>query len=113
MSRAIVTLFVIASVALIGRAATHEQPTGQIIPESRALRRIPRYTLSTTATNGQYKLVGVVPGSYYVFAAPARRDHAYFAMDFADLHRRRATHVDISAGAPIVVDLRPLRASEI
>jgi hypothetical protein len=35
-----------------------------IIPESLALRRIPRYTLSTTATQGQYKLVGVVPGSY-------------------------------------------------
>jgi protocatechuate 3,4-dioxygenase beta subunit len=84
-----------------------------IIPQSLALRRIPRYTLSTTAAHGQYKLVGVVPGSYYVFAVPARQDHAYFAIDFADLHRSRATRVDVSAGAPIVVDLRPLRASEI
>jgi hypothetical protein len=84
-----------------------------IIPESPALRRIPRYTLSTTATHGQYKLVGVVPGSYYLFAGPARQDHAYFAIDFADLHRSRAARVEVSAGASIVVDLRPLRASEI
>jgi protocatechuate 3,4-dioxygenase beta subunit len=84
-----------------------------IIPQSLALRRIPRYTFSTTATHGRYHLVGVVPGSYYVFAVPARQDHAYFAIDFADLHRGRATRVDVSGGAPIVVDLRPLRPSEI
>jgi len=60
-----------------------------LIPESRELRRIPRDTLvSKTDAAGEYTISGVIPGDYLVFAVPPSRDHAYFALDFADDHRR-------------------------
>jgi hypothetical protein len=80
-----------------------------IIPESRALRQMPRYTLSTTTTNGQYKVVGATPGDYYVFALPAREDHAYFDIDFVDRHRSSATRATVSPGSALIIDLKPLR----
>lgn len=42
-----------------------------VIPESRDLRRLPHYTVvSKTDSAGEYKLLGVIPGDYLLFAVP-------------------------------------------
>jgi hypothetical protein len=70
-----------------------------LIPRARDLRRIPRFTTTaTTGADGAWQIRGVIPGDYYLLAAPATDDHAYFAIDYADIHRDIALPVTIKAG---------------
>ena len=81
-----------------------------LIPESRELRRIPRYTLTgKTDAAGRYQIVGAIPGDYLLFAVPPSEDHAYFALDFADRNQDKAEHVSLDAYATQVVNLKPTR----
>jgi uncharacterized protein (DUF2141 family) len=81
-----------------------------LIPESRELRRIPRYTLTgKTDAAGRYQIVGAIPGDYLLFAVPPSEDHAYFALDFADRNQDKAEHVSLDAHATQVVNLKPTR----
>ena len=54
-------------------------------------------------------VVGAAPSDYYVFALPAREDHAYFDIDFADRHRSSASRATVSPGSAVIIDLKPLR----
>jgi hypothetical protein len=81
-----------------------------LIPESRELRRIPRYTLTgKTDAAGRYQIVGAIPGDYLLFAVPPSEDHAYFALDFADRNQDKAEHVTLGAHDTQVVNLKPTR----
>jgi uncharacterized protein (DUF2141 family) len=78
-----------------------------LIPESGDLRRVPRYTLSAEAdAAGQYRIAGVIPGDYLLFAVSPSADHAYYALDFADRHADVAEHVTIDSGATQTVSLK-------
>ncbi len=60
-----------------------------LVPESRQLRRIPRYTLTAhTDVAGQYKIAGVIPGDYLMFAVPTNADHG----GHRRARQRRARH---------------------
>jgi Carboxypeptidase regulatory-like domain len=78
-----------------------------LIPESRELRRIPRYTLtSKTDAAGEYKISGVIPGNYLLFAVPPSPDNKHFALDFADNHRASAERIDMDASGVLAADLQ-------
>ena len=50
-----------------------------MIPASVELRKIPRYTLTAqTDAAGQYKIAGVIPGDYLLFAVQKSTDQSYF-----------------------------------
>jgi len=97
-----------------GQVTEGEKPAGGLvvvlIPESRELRRIPRYTLTgKTDAAGRYQIVGAIPGDYLLFAVPPGEDHAYFALDFADRNQDKAEHVSLDAHGTQVVNLKPTR----
>jgi len=78
-----------------------------LIPESRELRRIPRYTLtSKTDAGGEYRISGVIPGDYLLFAVPPSPDNRHFALDFADNNRANAERIDMNASAVQTVNLK-------
>ncbi|HXN64402.1 MAG TPA: carboxypeptidase regulatory-like domain-containing protein [Candidatus Acidoferrales bacterium] len=78
------------------------------IPESRKLRRVPRYTLTgTTDGNGQFQIVGVIPGDYELFAVPEDEYHSYFALDFADRNQNSAQHASLKPGENQQITLKP------
>jgi hypothetical protein len=82
-----------------------------LIPESRELRRIPRYTLTARSrAAGRYQIVGAIPGDYLLFAVPPSDDHEYFALDFADRNQDKAEHVTLGPHVTQVVNLTPARA---
>jgi hypothetical protein len=82
-----------------------------LIPESRALRRLPRYTLTTnTDAAGRYHIAGAIPGDYFLFAVTPSDDHAYFALDFADRNQRSAERLTVAPRATQVVNLKASRA---
>lgn len=82
-----------------------------LIPESRELRRIPRYTVTgRSRAAGRYQIVGAIPGDYLLFAVPRSEDHEYFALDFADRNQDKAEHVTIAAHAAQVVNLKATRS---
>ena len=77
-----------------------------LIPESRELRRIPRYTLtSKTDAAGRYRISAVIPGDYLLFAVPPSPDNQHFALDFADKHRASAQRIDVNASGVQTVNL--------
>ena len=79
-----------------------------LVPESQELRRIPRYTLTAdTDVAGQYKIAGVIPGDYLLFALPPSADHGYFALDFPERHADIAEHVSVDPSTTQVVNLKP------
>jgi uncharacterized protein (DUF2141 family) len=81
-----------------------------LIPELPELRRTPRYTLTgKTNAAGRYKMVGVIPGDYLLFAVPTSVDCEYFALDFADRNLDKAVRVSLDANATQVVNLKPMR----
>jgi protocatechuate 3,4-dioxygenase beta subunit len=68
---------------------------------------VPPYTLrAKTDAEGQYRIPGVIPGDYLMFAVPPSPDHAYFALDFADRHLDIAEHVSMDLGATQIVNLK-------
>ncbi len=78
-----------------------------LIPESTELRRIPRYTLTARAdVAGQYKIAGVIPGEYLLFAVPPSADDAYYAIDYPESHADMAEHVKVDAGTTQSVNLK-------
>jgi hypothetical protein len=82
-----------------------------LIPESRALRRLPRYTLTAnTDAAGRYSIAGAIPGDYLLFAIAPSDDHAYFALDFADRNQHSAERLTVAPRATQVVNLKASRA---
>ncbi len=78
------------------------------IPQSLALRRIARYTLTAnTDANGAFKISGMIPGDYLVFAVPKDDEQSYFQIDFADRNQRDAERVSINSGDTKTVALKP------
>ncbi|HXY15430.1 MAG TPA: carboxypeptidase-like regulatory domain-containing protein, partial [Terriglobales bacterium] len=78
-----------------------------LIPESKELRRIPRYTLtSKTHADGEYRISGVIPGDYLLLAVPPSPDNKHFALDFADNHRDSAERIDMNASGVQKVNLK-------
>ena len=83
------------------------------IPQSLALRRIARYTVTAnTDTNGAFKISGMVPGDYLVFAVPKDDEQSYFQIDFADRNQRDAERVSINSGDTKTVTLKPATSQE-
>jgi len=78
-----------------------------LLPESKDLRRIPRYTLTAnTDDSGQYTIANVIPGDYLLFAVPPSADHEYFAPDFPESHTDIARRVGVDPRSSQVVDLK-------
>lgn len=78
-----------------------------LVPESKQLRKIPRYTLTAhTELTGQYKIAGVIPGDYLMFAVPPDVDHGYFSLDFPDRRIDIAAHVSIDPSTIQAVNLK-------
>jgi hypothetical protein len=101
--------------AITGQATDGDKPASGLvvvlIPESRTLRRIPRYTLTgKTDRAGRYQIEGVVPGGYFLFAVPPDERHGYFALDFADHNRRDSERVSVKPHDTQVVNLKPSTA---
>jgi hypothetical protein len=77
------------------------------IPESGDVRRVPRYTLSAkTDAAGHYRVAGVIPGDYLLFAVPPSADHGYFALDFPERHTDIAVPVSVDLGTNRAVNLK-------
>jgi len=100
-----------------GKVTDGENPAGGLVvvlvPESRQLRRIPRYTLTAhTDVSGQYKMAGVIPGEYVLFAIPPSADHGYFALDFPERHTDIGEHVSVDPSTTRVVNLKSPKADQ-
>ncbi|MGA8501756.1 MAG: carboxypeptidase-like regulatory domain-containing protein [Candidatus Sulfotelmatobacter sp.] len=84
-----------------------------LIPESTELRRIPRYTLTArTDVAGQYKIAGIIPGEYLLFAVPPSPDDAYFAIDFPENHPDIAEHVKVDPSTTQAVNLKSSKVEQ-
>ena len=82
-----------------------------LVPASKELRRIPRYTLTAhTDVSGQYKIAGVIPGDYLLFAIPPSADHGYFSLDFPERHTDIAEHISVD---PRTTQTFNLKASKV
>ena len=97
--------------AVAGRISNGDRPQPNllaiVVPRSRDLRLIPRYTLTArTDSAGHYEIQGVVPGDYYVFALKPDYGHEWFALSFADSHRGKAQSVTINPRQTQRLDLR-------
>jgi uncharacterized protein (DUF2141 family) len=78
-----------------------------LVPESKELRRIPRYSLTAnTDVSGLYKIAGVIPGDYLLFAVPPSGDHEYFGLDFPERHTDIAEHVSVAPSTTQAVNLK-------
>jgi Carboxypeptidase regulatory-like domain len=100
-----------------GKVTDGEKPArGRVvalIPESKELRRIPRYTLTArTDVAGQYKISGVIPGEYLLFAVPPTADDAYFAIDFPEDHADIAERVKVDPSTTLAVNLKSSRVEQ-
>ena len=81
-----------------------------LIPESRELRRIPRYTLAAiTNAAGRYKITGALPGNYFLFATHGNDNRTYFAPDFADRNSGKGESVTINPLSTKFVNLQVLK----
>jgi protocatechuate 3,4-dioxygenase beta subunit len=77
-----------------------------LVPESRELRRLPRYTLTAiTDTSGHYKITGAIPGDYFLCATLESDNHAYFSPDFADRNQGNGERISIDPRGTQVVNL--------
>jgi hypothetical protein len=97
--------------AIHGEVADGDHPARGLevvlVPDSRELRRIPRYTRTAkTDVGGQYKMAGVIPGDYLLFAIPPSTDHEYFALDFPERHTDIAERVTVDPGTTQAVNLK-------
>jgi len=99
---------------VVGEVTERDKPLAGLIvvliPESRELRRIPRYTLAAiTDTAGHYKITGALPGNYFLFATPQNDNRAYYAPDFADRNSGKGESVTINPLSTQVVNLHVLK----
>ena len=75
-----------------------------IVPQSTALRKVPRYTLTaTTDTGGHFQIEHVIPGDYFLFAVPSDEEMSYYALDFRDHHRNEAQSISVKPNETRVV----------
>jgi hypothetical protein len=82
-----------------------------LIPESRELRRIRRYTLRVkTDAGGKFEIPNAIPGRYLLFALPPNEDGREFALSFADRNQGDAQSVEVKAGETQAVSLKSLVA---
>jgi hypothetical protein len=80
-----------------------------LIPESRELRRIRRYTLRVkTDGQGKFEIPNAIPGKYLLFALPPNEDGLEFALNFADRNLGQAQSVEIKAQETQAVSLKLL-----
>jgi len=94
-----------------GKVTDGENPASGLVvvlvPESGQLRRIPRYSLTAhTDVTGQYKIAGVIPGDYLLFAVPRSADHGYFSLDFPERHTDIAEQVSVDPSTTQAVNLK-------
>ena len=83
------------------------------IPESGDLRRVPRYALTAkTDAAGKYRIAGMIPGYYLLFAVPPSADHGYFALDFPDRHTDIAVPVSVDPGTTQAVNLKSSKVEQ-
>jgi hypothetical protein len=81
------------------------------IPESRELRRNPRYTLAgRTNREGQFSIAGIIPGDYLIFAVMPNAEQSYFALDFAERNPSAAERATFKPGETKTFVLRPSSA---
>jgi hypothetical protein len=97
--------------AIHGKVTDGDNPARKLVvvllPESKDLRRIPRYTLTANTDDiGQYTIANVIPGDYLLFAVPPSADHEYFAPDFPENHTDIARRVGVDPRSSQVVDLK-------
>ena len=84
-----------------------------LIPESGDLRRIPRYALTAkTDAAGQYRIAGVIPGDYLLFAVPPSADQGYFALDFPERHTDIAERVSVDPNTTQAVNLKSSKVEQ-
>jgi hypothetical protein len=84
-----------------------------LIPESKELRWIPRYTLTArTDVAGQYKIAGVIPGEYLLYAVSPSADDGYFAIDFPENHVDIAEHVKVDPSTTQAVNLKSSKVEQ-
>jgi hypothetical protein len=82
-----------------------------LIPQSRELRRIRRYTLRVkTDAGGKFEIPNAILGRYLLFALPPNEDGREFALGFADRNLGDGQTLEIKAGEAQVVSLRSLVA---
>ena len=98
--------------AMTGQVLDSNKPVPDMVviavPQSLALRRIARYTLTAnTDANGTFKISGMIPGDYLVLAIPRDDEQNYFQIDFADRNQRDAERVSINSGDTKTVTLKP------
>jgi hypothetical protein len=94
-----------------GKVTDGERPAGGLVvvlvAESKQLRGIPRYTLTAhTDVAGQYKIAGVIPGEYLLFAIPPSTDHGHFALDFPERHTDIGERVSVDPSTTQAVNLK-------
>lgn len=80
---------------LAGAVTEQDQPAAGavvvLIPTDSAQRRNPRHTqVGQTDANGQFRIGGVIPGEYFVFAVPASDDASYYDLEFAERNHEAA-----------------------
>src|SRR5260370_11216459 len=84
-----------------------------LVPESRQLRRNPRYTLTAeTDVTGQYKIAGAIPGDYLMFAVPPNPDHSYFSLDFPERRSDIAARVSVDPSSTQAVNLKSSKVEQ-
>ena len=87
--------------------------TAILIPQSRELRRIPRYTVSAiSGERGQFEIEGVIPGDYYLFGVSADDKGEEFAIGFADRHMNEAKSVQVKAKETQTVNVGVMAGGE-
>jgi hypothetical protein len=95
-----------------GQVLDDEKPMRDLtvvaIPQDRSLRHLERFTITgKTNANGEYKLSGVIPGDYLLFAVPPDDAGTYFDINFADRNQRDAERVTVKSGDTKIVTLKP------
>lgn len=100
-----------------GKVTDGEKPArGRVvalIPESKELRRIPRYTLTArTNDSGQYKIAGIIPGEYLLFAIQPSADDSYFDIDFPESHAGIAEHIKVDPSTTQAVNLKSSKVEQ-
>lgn len=79
-----------------------------MIPQSRELRQVPRYTMTGTSDfSGQYVISGVIPGDYYMFAVLPTQEQTYFSMDYADRNQSSGELVSVKSSESKILNLKP------
>ncbi|GEM_PF-1772670 len=82
-----------------------------LIPQSSEERNDPRRTMvGQTDANGQFRIAGIIPGEYFVFAVPPSDDAIYFDREFADRNQDGATRLTLNPKQLQSLKLKPTKA---